>query len=312
MVNRSMADGAYPTLQRMLFSVAYRMLGSVAEAEDIVQEAFVRFYALDADRVRDIESVPAYLTAVVTRLSIDYLRSARARREQYVGTWLPEPLVTENSIVDGARYVEQLDSLSIAFLVVLERLSPLERAVFLLHDIFDYSYPEISRMIGKSATYCRQLAVRARRHVQASGRRRTEISENEQERLARRFFAAVGDGDVAALVDLLVMDAAAYGDGGGQAPAARIPICGRDRVAAFLASLGRTARRLGVRYRVTEINRQPGALFFNRSGQLLSVAILDIGENGVGAVYSIVNPDKLQHLGPVGDVRELLRKGVPS
>jgi RNA polymerase sigma-70 factor (ECF subfamily) len=171
---------AYEDLRSLLFSIAYRMLGSVAEAEDIVQEVFLRYQRALAEQTAEVESPRAYLSAVTTRLAIDHLRSARVRREQYVGEWLPEPVLTKVTSLDGARYVEEADSLSTAFLLVLERLSPVERAVFLLHDVFDYGYDEISRILGKSEDNCRQLATRARRHVQEE-KPRFEASRRQRE-----------------------------------------------------------------------------------------------------------------------------------
>ena len=192
---------AYEDLRPLLFSIAYRMLGSVAEAEDIVQEAFLRYQRALAEQTGEVESPRAYLSAVTTRLAIDHLRSARVRREQYVGEWLPEPVATEETRLDGARYVEEADSLSMAFLLVLERLSPVERAVFLLHDVFDYGYDEISRIVGKSEDNCRQLATRARRHVQEE-KPRFEASRRQREELAARFFDALDEGDVDSLIEI--------------------------------------------------------------------------------------------------------------
>src|SRR5438552_12871705 len=181
---------AYDDLRPLLFSIAYRMLGSVAEAEDIVQEAFLRYQRSLSEHTAEIESPRAYLSAVTTRLAIDHLRSARVRREQYVGEWLPEPVLTDETSLDGACYVEEADSLSMAFLLVLERLSPVERAVFLLHDVLAYGYDEISGIVGKSENNCRQLAARARRHVQEE-KPRFEASRQQREELAARFFDAL-------------------------------------------------------------------------------------------------------------------------
>ncbi len=203
-------------LRPFLFSIAYRMVGSVAEAEDIVQDAFVRYQQAVSDRPDEIDSPRSYLAAVTSRLAIDHLRSARVRRETYPGEWLPEPLLTEEMPLDGERYVEQADSLSMAFLVLLEQLNPVERAVFLLRDVFDYGYDEIARIVGKSEDNCRQLAVRARRHIEAE-KPRFAATRAQHERLAARFFEAVGNGDLASLVELLAADVAVYGDGGGKA-----------------------------------------------------------------------------------------------
>src|SRR6266536_2315091 len=217
------------------------MLGSVTEAEDVVQETFLRYHRALSERA-EIESAKAYLSAVITRLSIDQLRSARARRETYVGEWLPEPLLTDERSTDPARHAEQADSLSMAFLLLLERLSPVERAAFLLHDVFDYDYAEIAMIVDRSEDNCRQLAVRARRHIDEH-RPRFEASREAREQLAARFFEAVGDGDMNGLVELLAADVVVYGDGGGKAPSWPRPIVGRDRVVRLL---------LGLRHRAAE------------------------------------------------------------
>ena len=303
-------EEAYEELRPFLFSIAYRMLGSVAEAEDIVQEAFLRYQRALGERsgeIGEIDSPRAYLAAVTSRLAIDHLRSARVRRETYPGEWLPEPLLTDETALDGQRYVEEADSLSMAFLVLLEQLNPVERAVFLLRDVFDYGYDEIARIVGKSEGNCRQLAVRARRHIEAQ-KPRFEASRAQRERLAARFFEAVGDGDLDSLVELLAADVAVYGDGGGKAPSLPRPIFGRDRVTRLLLGLGAAWRDLGMTVRRTEINGQPGAMILDRSGGLVHVVTLDIADGAVQTVRSIVNPDKLRHLGPLADVRALLRE----
>ncbi len=299
---------AYEDLRPLLFSIAYRMLGSVAEAEDIVQEAFVRYQKALQEQPGEIESPKAYLSAITTRLAIDQLRSARARREQYVGEWLPEPVLTDEKALEGERYVEQADSLSMAFLLLLERLSPVERAVFLLHEVFDYGYNEISPIVGKSEDNCRQLATRARRHI-AKEKPRFEASRRQRDELAERFFAAVaGPGDIEDLVELLAADAVAYGDGGGKEPAAREPIYGRDRVLRFLRGISRAARAVGVRVRPTEINGQAGGMMFDSSGSLINVVVLDIADGQIQSVRSIINPDKLRHLGPLADLSALIQE----
>ena len=228
----------YEDLRPLMFSIAYRMVGSVGDAEDIVQEAFLRFHRASGEG-EEIESPKAYLSAITTRLGIDHLRSARVRRERYVGTWLPEPVLTDPES-DVELHAETADSLSMAFLVLLESLSPVERAVFLLREVFEYGYDEIARVIGKTEDNCRQIAVRARRQVDAK-RPRFEASRKRREELARRFFDAVGEGDTEGLIGLLAADVVAYGDGGGKAPAFPRPIYGRDRVARLL--LGRRGSR---------------------------------------------------------------------
>jgi len=295
----------YEALRPTLFSIAYRMLGSVAEAEDVVQEAFLRYQRALGERPGEIDSPKAYLSAVVTRLAIDQLRSARARREQYVGEWLPEPVVTDHAELDGARYVEEADTLSMAFLLLLERLTPVERAVFLLHDVFDYGYDEISCTVGKSEDNCRQLAARARRHVREA-KPRFEASRRQREELASRFFAAVGDGDVDALVEMLAADATVYGDGGGNVPSWPRPIVGRERVARLLAGVGAQARELALSVRRAEINGHAGAMFFDPDGRLVNVVSIDIADGLVQTVRSVINPEKLRHLGPLADVRALV------
>jgi RNA polymerase sigma-70 factor (ECF subfamily) len=304
---RAVAE-TYEDLRPLLFSIAYRMLGSVTEAEDVVQESFVRYQQSLADENARIESPKAYLSAIATRLAIDHLRSARRQREHYVGEWLPEPLVTDQGALEGQRYVEEADSLSMAFLLVLERLSPVERAVFLLHEVFDYDYREIARIVGKSEDNTRQLATRARRHIQ-QGRTRFEASRRKRDELARRFFDLVaGHGDIEQLVELLAADVVAYGDGGGKAPAARRPLYGRERVMRLLRWLARGTRTLGLDVHHAEVNGQPGAMFFDRSGRLISVLTVDIADGLVQSLRSIINPDKLQHLGPVADIHALLRE----
>jgi RNA polymerase sigma-70 factor, ECF subfamily len=289
----------YDDLRPLLFSVAYRMTGSVADAEDLVQEAFVRY---ERSAPAEVESPKAFLSTVVTRLAIDHLRSARVRREQYVGDWLPEPLVAEEP-VDPA---ETADSLSLAFLVVLETLSPVERAVFLLREVFGYEYDEIARVVGKSEANCRQIAVRARRHVDAR-RPRFEASREAREELAERFFAACVDGDTEALVELLARDAVVYGDGGGKAPQLAQAVHGAERAARLLAGWFHIALDLDARLRRVVVNGQPGVVLQSAAGEVASVLALDIADGQVQAVRSIVNPDKLRHLGPVADVRGALR-----
>jgi RNA polymerase sigma-70 factor, ECF subfamily len=295
----------FQDLRPLLFSIAYRMLGSVAEAEDVVQETFIRYHRALEDGT-DIESPKAYLSATATRLAIDNLRSARVRRERYVGTWLPEPLVTDTE-EDVAQHAETADSLSLAFLVVLESLSPVERAVFLLREVFDYRYDEIASVVGKTEDNTRQLAVRARRRVDER-RPRFEASRRQRAELAERFFAAVDNGDTEGLVEMLAADVVLYGDGGGKAPAIPRPLYGRKRVAKALAGWGVQGKRVAVEIDPVEINGQPGARAVTADGRLLSVLALDIADGVVQAVHSIINPEKLAHLGPVADARQVLRE----
>jgi RNA polymerase sigma-70 factor, ECF subfamily len=301
------AADRFEEVRGLLFSIAYRMLGSVVEAEDIVQEAFLRQQRA-LDRGDEIDSPRAYLSAVVTRLCIDHLRSARARRELYVGEWIPEPLFTDDAAdLDPAILTEQADSLSLAFLVLLEQLNPVERAVFLLHDVFGYGYDEIARTVHKGEDNCRQLATRARRHIDEQ-RPRFEAPRQERERLAARFFAAVSDGDVGSLVDMLAADVVVYGDGGGKSPSWPNPVFGRDRVSRLLASVGRQLPGFGMTITPHEVNGQPGATVVDSEGRIVNVFSLDIVDGVVQTVRSVINPDKLRHLGPVADVRALLEE----
>jgi RNA polymerase sigma-70 factor (TIGR02957 family) len=287
------------------FAIAYRMLGTVSEAEDVVQEALLRLHRAQAEGER-IESPRAYVSTVVTRLGIDQLRSARRRRETYVGDWLPEPLLTSEED-DPARQAETADSLSMAFLVLLESLSPEQRAVFLLHDVFDYPYDEVARIVGKSEANARQLASRARRHVDER-RPRFEATREQHEKLADRFFAAVGDGDVESLEAMLAEDVVLAGDGGGKAPALARALHGARRVARTLGAWGRQTQRFRVATRRVEVNGQPGAMLLDPEGNLIGVMALDIADDRVQGVRSVVNPEKLGHLGPVADVKGLLRR----
>jgi RNA polymerase sigma-70 factor (TIGR02957 family) len=295
----------FEELRPKAFAIAYRMLGSVSEAEDVVQDAFLRLHRALAAGER-IESPRAYLATVVTRLGIDQLRSARARRESYVGEWLPEPLVM-SADEDPARQAEMADSLSLAFLVLLESLSPEQRAVFLLREVFDYAYDEIAEIVGKGEDNVRQLAVRARRHVEER-RSRFEASREQREELANRFFEAAREGDLGALETLLAQDVVLHGDGGGKVPAIARPLHGRDRVARTLLAWTRAALRFGgVTLRPVDVNGQPGAMLLEPEGKLISVLALDIADGQIQAVRSIVNPDKLQHLGPLADIHALMR-----
>jgi RNA polymerase sigma-70 factor (TIGR02957 family) len=297
-----MTEEEFAALRPSAFAVAYRMLGSVSEAEDVVQEGFLRLHRARA-RGERIESPRAYLSTVVSRLALDHLRSARARRETYVGEWLPEPLVGD----EPARRAEIADSLSLAFLVLLESLSPEQRAAFLLREVFDEPYDRIAEIIGASEGNARQLAARARRHVEER-RPRYEASRDQREALATRFFAAAEEGDLEGLEELLAHDVVFRGDGGGTAPAARRAVHGRAKVARLLIAGLRTLADIRVTARREDVNGQPGVLYLDRDGRLVGVTILDIADGQIQGVSAIVNPDKLRHLGPVGDVRALLRE----
>ena len=291
-------------LRRLMFSIAYRMTGSVAEAEDLVQEAFFRL-----ERARQsgvvVESPKAYLAAATTRLAIDHMRSARVRRESYVGTWLPEPIVAD--LPESPEQMAELsDSLSMAFLVLLESLSPVERAVFLLREVFEYSYEDIAQIVDKSEANCRQIFGRARRHLDAH-HARYQASTEHSETLLRSFLAAVRDGDVGQLVDLLAADAVFYGDGGGKATAIRQPLYGRDRVATFILAIFEQAQRLGVTVEPVLVNGGPGFLTRDPQGKVLSVLSLEVLDGVIQTLRGVVNPDKLQHLGAVSDMARLDR-----
>ena len=286
------------------FAIAYRMLGSVTEAEDVVQEALVRVHRT-LDGGETIESPRAFVSTITTRLAIDELRRARTRRQSYVGEWLPEPIVT-GAEDDPARAAEMADSLSMAMLVLLESLSPEQRAVMLLRDVFDYGYDEIAQIVGKSEDNVRQLAVRARRHVDQR-RPRFDTSPERRDELARRFFAAARDGDLGALEALLAHDVVLTGDGGGKAPALARSLHGRSRVARTLLNWSKLAARIpGASITTAEINGAPGGLLLDGHDRVVAVWSLDIAGGQIQAVRSIVNPEKLAHLGAVANLGALL------
>ncbi len=303
-------DALLDELRPVAFGIAYRMLGSVAEAEDVVQETLLRVHrTLEAGD--QIESPRAFVATITTRLAIDELRSARARRERYVGEWLPEPILTD-SRDDPAQHAEIADSLSMAMLVLLETLSPEQRAVLLLRDVFDYGYGEIAEIIGKNEDNVRQLASRARARVDA-GRPRFQSSREQRDELARRFFAAATEGDLAGLEALLADDVVLTGDGGGKVPALGHPVAGRTRVAETLMSWMRLGSRVpGASMREVEVNGMPGALLLDPAGRLVGVWELEIGGGEIRGVNSVVNPDKLAHLGPLADMRALLRASAAA
>jgi RNA polymerase sigma-70 factor (TIGR02957 family) len=292
-------------LRSTSLAIAYRMLGSVSEAEDVVQEALLRVHqSLDAGE--DIASPRAFVATITTRLAINELRSARARREHYVGEWLPEPIITD-ARDDPARHAETADSLSLAMLVLMESLSPEQRAVLLLHDVFGYGYPEITDIVGKNEDNVRQLASRARKHVKER-RPRFETTREQQHELATRFFAAAEKGDLAGLEALLAHDVELTGDGGGKVPALARSLRGRSRVAHTLTNwLRALARFPQVSMRPVDINGDPGAIYVDDQDRVLGVWALEIADGEITGIRSIVNPDKLAHLGEVGDVVAILR-----
>lgn len=285
----------FEELRPLLFSIAYRILGSVGEAEDAVQETWLRY---DGSATR-VASAKAFLSATVTRISIDVLRSARVRREEYVGPWFPEPLLSD-PYEDPARSAELADSVSMAALLLLERLSPLERSVFVLREVFDFGFDEVAAAVGRSEAACRQLLVRARRHVRA-GRPRFEADGQERQELATRFFDALRGGDVGGLRDLLAADVQLVGDGGGKAPQLARAVSGTENVARLLVSVIPLLARIGVTFEPREINREPGAIFRDRDGKVLHVFALEVVDGQIRTIRSVINPDKLGHLGPVAD-----------
>jgi RNA polymerase sigma-70 factor (ECF subfamily) len=292
----------FEDLRSLLFAIAYRILGSVSEAEDAVQETWLRYESSSTQPT----SVKAFLSAVVTRISIDVLRSARARRESYVGEWFPEPLISD-PYEDPARSAELADSVSMAALLLLERLSPLERAVFVLREVFGFGFPEVASAVGRSEAACRQLAVRARRHMD-EGRPRFEADRREREELAARFFDAFREGDVEGLRELLAADVQMVGDGGGKAPAFARAVIGVEKVSRALASFFPLLAAVDARVEPHEVNGQPGAIVRDRDDKVVNTLALDILDGRIQAIRAVSNPDKLGHVGPVADARALARE----
>ncbi|KST65071.1 RNA polymerase sigma-70 factor [Mastigocoleus testarum] len=271
----------------LLLAIAYRMLGTLTDAEDIVQETFLRW---QQTRGETVKSAKSYLSTITTRLCIDHLRSARMQREQYVGPWLPEPILTKQRD-DPAFQVELADSLSMAFLVILERLSPIERAVFLLREIFEYDYDEIAQMVDKSPANCRQILRRSRQHI-AAQRPRFPVSHQQQEQITEKFLEALHQSNLQDLVALLAKDVTYWSDGGGQVPAALKPLHGAMKVARFLLALRRKLLLKAV-FSVIEINGQPGAIAF-LDGDIHSVTTFEIVDGYIKSIYSVRNPEKLE------------------
>jgi len=289
-------EDEFLALRPLLFSIAYEMTGSVADAEDILSEAYLRLRRARENGTQ-INSLRNYLSTIVSRLALDQLRSARSRREVYVGPWLPEPLVEETDSTDFDR-VERSDTVSIAFLVLLESLNPVERAVFVLREVFSFDYPQIAEIVGRSEANCRQLLRRARQRIEER-RPRFDTDPAERDALAQRFFAALVRGDLDPLVDRLAEDVVAYGDGGGSWPSIPRPIRGRDNVVRMLTGMARGAFGTGLRLDRATVNGQPGALVRTADGRLLNVLSLDIVDGRILAVRSVINPDKLGHLEPL-------------
>ena len=291
----------FEELRPMLFAIAYRVLGSVTEAEDAVQESWLRYEASPTQPT----SPKAYLSAVVTRISIDVLRSARVRRETYVGEWFPEPLL-DDPYEDPQRSAELADSVSMAALLLLERLTPLERAVFVLREVFAFPYPEVAAAVGRSEAACRQLAARARRHVDL-GRPRFDADRRERDELAARFFDALKDGDVDALRELLAADVQMVGDGGGKAPAFARAVVGADNVARVLATAFPAMAAIEATVERHVVNGQPGAVLRDSSDRVVGTMSLDVLDGRIQTIRSVANPDKLGHLGPVADAWAMTR-----
>jgi RNA polymerase sigma-70 factor (ECF subfamily) len=274
----------------LLFSIAYRMLGSVADAEDMLQETFIRWQQSGDEAIR---SPRAFLVTIVSRLCINQLQSARVQREEYVGQWLPEPIVTDPGS-DPLEMIKLDESLSMAFLVLLERLTPIERAVFLLREVFEYDYSEIGAVLGESVVNCRQILRRARQHVSAV-RPRFEASTQKQDELLQRFLAAVGTGDMDGLLGLLSEDVVLHSDGGGKAVAVPNLVHGADNVVrgilgAFRKLLPKTLVR-----RLARINGKPGVVSY-LDGKPYSVVTVDVVDGRVQAIYILTNPEKLVHV----------------
>jgi len=274
----------------------------VAEAEDAVQETWLRYESSPTQP----RSTKAFLSAVVTRVSIDVLRSARVRREEYVGQWLPEPLLTD-PYEDPARSAELADSVSMAALLLLERLNPLERAVFVLREVFAFGFPEVAAAVGRSEAACRQLAVRARRHMDVA-RPRFEADRREREELAARFFDALRDGDIDGLKELLAADVQMVGDGGGKAPALAKAVIGADNVARVLGANFPLFAKVDATVEPREVNGQPGAILRDRDGKVVGTMTLDVLGGRIQTIRSVVNPDKLGHVGPVADPWAIARE----
>ncbi|GAA3316820.1 RNA polymerase sigma-70 factor [Nonomuraea dietziae] len=292
----------FQELRPLLFSIAYRILGSVSEAEDAVQETWLRYEGSPAEP----RSAKAFLSATVSRISIDVLRSARVRREEYVGPWFPEPLLAD-PYEDPERSAELADSVSMAALLLLERLSPLERAVFVLREVFAFSFRDIASAVERSEAACRQLAVQARRHMD-EGRPRFEADRRERDRLAVRFFDAMREGDVDGLQELLAADVHMVGDSGGKAPQLAHPVIGLEKVTRMLAAFIPMLAKTGGMMELHEVNGQPGGIFRDRDGRVLNTWALDILDGRIQTIRTVNNPDKLGHLGPVGDAWATLRE----
>jgi RNA polymerase sigma-70 factor (ECF subfamily) len=294
---------AFQSYRPLLFSIAYRMLGSASEADDVLQDAFLRYAAAEqrgvGDAPSEIRSPKAYLSTIVTRLCLDRLKAARTAREQYLGPWLPEALLTQAD--DPQDDAERHESITLAFLVLLEALTPQERAVFLLREVFEYDYAEIGAILGISAANCRQLFHRAKQHV-AAGRPRFQPAPERQHELVERFLAATQRGDIQGLTSMLAQDVTFTADGGGKVPSARKPVQGRDAVARLLLGLVRAAERAlqiafsDLRYDVTEVNGEPALVLWVHE-RLDTVFVYSVADGQVAAIRALRNPEKLAYIG---------------
>lgn len=291
----------FEELRPLLFSIAYRILGTVGEAEDAVQETWLRH----AGSSTEPDSLKAYLSTTVTRISIDVLRSARVRREHYVGPWIPEPLA-DDPYQDPERATELAESVSLAALRLLERLSPLERAAFVLREVFGFSYEEVGAATGRSPAACRQLVARSRRHMQQE-EPRFDVDRQQRDELARRFFDALRDGDVDTLRDLLAAEVQLVGDGGGGA-GTRAAAFSAEKAARALAVNVAPLVAIGATVDPLELNGAPGVVFHDRDGKVLGTLVLDIRAGHVATIFAVNNPEKLGHLGPVADLSEVVRE----
>lgn len=292
---------AFVSLRPLLFSIAYQMTGSVGDSEDIVSEAYLRLHTA-REQGREIRNLKHYLASAVTRMSIDHLRSARVVRERYPGPWLPEPLIDSSAVVDFDR-VELSDTISMAFLVLLESLTPSERAVFLLREVFEFGYPDVSAIVGKSEANCRQLLRRAKQQVD-QGRPRFDADLRERDELASRFFTAIQEGNLDPLVEMLAEDVVMYGDGGGRGPSLPQPVNGRSKVFRLLQAFADAVATMHLHLEAVAVNGQPGVLARTVDGRLLNVLTVDIHDGRIQTVRSVINADKLQHLGPLLDAVE--------
>jgi RNA polymerase sigma-70 factor (ECF subfamily) len=294
--------GSFEPYRRRLLGLAYRMLGSVAEAEDAVQDTYVRWHEVDRENVSDAR---AFLMTTTTRICLDILRSARARREEYVGPWLPDPVIDTSALAPDT-HTELAEDLSIALLLTLDRLSPLERAAFLLHDVFDCSFTEVAAVLRRSETACRQLAARARAHVRtaqprtaASGPESSDATSRKHAQLISAFVGATTSGDLEELTRMLARDARIVSDGGGKVPAALNVIEGAERAARFLVGTARKGLSGGATLRSANVNGLPGLIVEGADGLIQTVAF-EIADDVIRAIYVVRNPDKLKHLSMTG------------